>query len=104
MADIQNYVPCFFVNSNTPPVRKGDFVSYRTKSEFDSGVEKIALTGVREYFYPHPDAPEYCHLSVYVEETIVSYRKPCEEGYAAFYLLKQAITNAVEIAKVKSVV
>lgn len=86
-----------FVNSDTSPLNvkvKG----YLVKSYIDSEQhrEVISLEAVREYTYPHPDAPENATVTVIRVEGVKRYTSSDPE-WPALALLNNAQKNAGSI-------
>jgi hypothetical protein len=93
MKEIENYIPCAFINANVLPVKKSKYTC--TYVYENNG--KLNLIGIRSYYYKHPDAPNDAYLIVENEEFILRDIKTSDIAeYSVLYLLLQA-QNAIRI-------
>ncbi len=94
--DEMNYITCAFINSDTPPVKESEYTHFRVTQNYD---KELTLSGMRTYYYPHPDAPEDAYITVEIDEVIINNVKISDTEYAALYLLLQAQNNIKNLCK-----
>ena len=97
-----NFVTCAFINSETKPVKKGKFTGFFVSETHDKH-ETLCLHGSRDYFYPHPDAPEDALLHVYTTEHIASAGKTDKE-YPILYMILNSQKLALQLCEEKGMV
>ena len=93
-----NYIPCSFINTEEPPLKKSDYKSFSVSCQESFGDGKrYVVSAVRTYYYTHPECSEAL-ITVDVSEELFS----CQEGdsnFPAAYILLQAINNIKNFVK-----
>jgi len=91
------FVPCAFINSMDKPERIGQWRGFGVAENHDKE-QSISLSGNREYYYRHPEAPDVALITVYRSDHLMS-AQPGDQYYPALYMLLQAQKVVEQLVK-----